>query len=86
MTEETRRSLVFCTNPEISRPDSRLVAEFARISAANISDAAGNINTLDSGIQALVPGCRICGPACTVTTRVGDFLANLKGADANLDS
>jgi len=82
MTEETRGSLVFCTNPEISRPDPRLVAEFARIPAANISDAAGNINTLDSGIQAVVPGYRICGPACTVTTRVGDFLAILKGLHA----
>lgn len=73
---------VFRMNPEISRPDPKMVARFARIPAANISDAAGNINTMDSGIQALIPGAKVCGPACTVSTRTGDFLAILKGLQA----
>lgn len=75
-------SRVFCTNANIQRADRQLIAEFAKIAAANISDAAGNITTMHSGLQALLPGTRICGPACTVTTRAGDFLAILQGLHA----
>jgi 4-hydroxy-4-methyl-2-oxoglutarate aldolase len=75
-------SPIFRINLEIQRPDPKMIAEFAQIPAANISDAAGNINTMDSGIQALVPVGRVCGPACTVSTRVGDFLAILQGLHA----
>ncbi len=76
------KSPVFRINAEIPRPSPNMIAKFSQIPAANISDAAGNINTMDSGMQALVPGARICGPACTVSTRVGDFLAILQGLDA----
>ena len=82
MLEELPASRVFRANLEFLRPDPKLIAEFATIPAANISDAGGNLNTLDSGIQAVVPGCRICGPACTVNTRAGDFLAILRGLHA----
>jgi regulator of RNase E activity RraA len=75
-------SPVFRINSEIPRPTPQMIAKFGKIPAANISDAAGNLNTMDSGIQALVPGTRICGPACTVSTRVGDFLAILQGLHA----
>jgi regulator of RNase E activity RraA len=37
---------------------------------------------MDSGIQAMIPGSRFCGPACTVSTRAGDFLATLIGLQA----
>ena len=76
------KSPVFRINSEISRPDPQIIAKFRQIPAANISDAAGNLNTMDSGIQALVSGTKICGPACTVSTRVGDFLAILQGLHA----
>lgn len=73
---------VFAVHRQISRPDSKLVAQFAKLPTANLSDAAGNLNTMDSGIQSMWPGARVCGPACTVATRGGDFLATLKGLDA----
>jgi regulator of RNase E activity RraA len=75
-------SPVFRINSEIARPAPKLISAFAKIPAANISDAAGNLNTMDSRIQALVQGARICGPACTVSTRVGDFLSILQGLHA----
>lgn len=70
---------VFTLRKDFPRPDRRLVAAFSKIPAANLSDAAGNLNTMDSGIRAMWPGARICGPACTVATRGGDFLATLLG-------
>ena len=70
---------VFQINSAFPRPDAALIARFAQLPAANISDAAGNLNTMDSSIQALQPGWKICGPACTVSTRAGDFLAILHG-------
>jgi regulator of RNase E activity RraA len=73
---------IFAVHLQISRPDSKLVAQFAKLPTANLSDAAGNLNTMDSGIQSMWPGARVCGPACTVATRGGDFLATLKGLDA----
>lgn len=73
---------LFDINREFTRPDSELVAGFASMPAANISDAMANLNTMDSGIQALVPGATFCGPACTVVTRSGDFLAILQGLNA----
>jgi regulator of RNase E activity RraA len=75
-------SPVFRIKAEIARPSPQKIAKFRQIPAANISDAAGNLNTMDSGIQALMPGVRMCGPACTVSTRGGDFLAILQGLHA----
>ena len=73
---------VFAVHWQILRPDSKLVGQFAKLPTANLSDAAGNLNTMDSGIQSMWPGARVCGPACTVATRGGDFLATLRGLDA----
>jgi len=81
-TAKESRTAVFSVHLNISRPDSKLVAKFAKLPSANLSDAAGNLNTMDSGIQAMWLGARICGPACTVATRGGDFLATLRGLDA----
>ncbi len=72
-------SPLFEINTEIERPDPELVRQLAEIPVANLSDAAANLNTMHSDIQALIPGARICGPACTVSNRGGDFLATLKG-------
>lgn len=80
--KKQNHSAVFRVHLQISRPDAKLVARFAKLPTANLSDAAGNLNTIHSGIQAMWPGARVCGPACTVATRGGDFLATLKGLDA----
>lgn len=75
--------VVFPVHRQIVRPDPKLVAQFSRLPAANLSDACGNLNTMDSGIQRMNPrAARICGPACTVSTRAGDFLATVIGLDA----
>jgi regulator of RNase E activity RraA len=73
---------LFQINREINRPDLTLVQGFAGLPTANISDAMANLNTMDSGIQALVSGAVFCGPACTVVTRSGDFVTILQGLDA----
>ena len=81
-TDSTKLNIhgeVFTLRKDFPRPDRKLVAAFSKIPAANLSDAAGNLNTMDSGIQAMWPGARICGPACTVATRGGDFLATVGG-------
>jgi 4-hydroxy-4-methyl-2-oxoglutarate aldolase len=77
-----KRSEVFDIHLNISRPDPALVKQISKLPTANLSDAAGGLNTMDSGIQAMWPGARICGPACTVATRGGDFLATLHGLSA----
>jgi 4-hydroxy-4-methyl-2-oxoglutarate aldolase len=79
---EQKRSVVFSVHRQVARPDPKLVAQFAKLPTANLSDAYGNLNTMDSGIQAMIPGSRICGPASTVSTRGGDFLATLIGLEA----
>jgi regulator of RNase E activity RraA len=71
--------LLFMARKQIVRPDPKLVARFANLPTANLSDASGNLGTMDSGIHAMSPGARICGPACTVSTRAGDFVATLLG-------
>ncbi len=72
---------LFKVNQAIERPDTALVDALAQIAVANISDAMANLNTMDSGIQALT-GSRICGPACTAVTTTGDFLPVLKALHA----
>ena len=72
---------LFEVNQAIQRPDEALVAALSQIAVANISDAMANLNTMDSGIQALT-GSRICGPACTAVTTTGDFLPVLKALHA----
>ena len=79
---EGNDSRVFRVNSDFPRPTPKMIARFARIPAANISDAGGNLNTMDSGIQAMTPGTKICGSACTVAIRTGDFLAILQGLHA----
>jgi 4-hydroxy-4-methyl-2-oxoglutarate aldolase len=71
--------VVFQVHRQIVRPDPDLVAQLSKLPTANLSDACGNLNTMDSGIQAMTPGARICGPACTVSTRGGDFVTTLMG-------
>lgn len=73
---------LFPVNNEFARPAAALVARYAQYATANISDAMANFNTMDSGIQSLVPGATICGPACTVVTRSGDFISILQGLNA----
>lgn len=73
---------LFEINLEVNRPDPELIAELAQISTAMLSDAMANLYTMDSGIQAILPGKHICGPACTVATRAGDFISVLKALEA----
>jgi regulator of RNase E activity RraA len=73
---------LFEINAEIIRPDQFLVRELARIPTANLSDAMANLNTMHSTIHAVSPAASLCGPACTVSCRCGDFLAILQGLDA----
>lgn len=73
---------IFSVHSEVPRPDLKLVRKISKLPTANLSDAAGNLHTMDSGIQAMWPGARLCGPACTVATRSGDFLATLLGLGA----
>ena len=73
---------LFEVNPTIARPDAALVEALSHIAAANLSDAMANLNTMDSGIQALLTGAKICGPACTAVTPSGDFLPVLKALRA----
>ncbi len=79
--EKSEKQSVFLVRRKVERPGAKLLAQFAKLPAANISDACGNLNTMDSGIRAMSPGARICGPACTVSTRAGDFVATLLGMD-----
>lgn len=69
---------LFEINVDIDRPHPDLLAEFARCPAAMLSDAMANLHTMDSGIRTMVPGENLCGPAVTIATRAGDFLAVLK--------
>jgi 4-hydroxy-4-methyl-2-oxoglutarate aldolase len=74
-----RHDRMFKVYEQVVRPEPHLVAEFSKLPVANLSDACGNLNTMDSGIQVMTPGMRICGTACTVSTRGGDFVATLLG-------
>ena len=69
---------LFRVNRKIPQVDNKLFEALSRIPAAVISDAMGNLNTMDSGIHAMVSGCKIHGGACTAATRCGDFLPILK--------
>src|SRR5690242_13008174 len=86
MKERTRASdkrhktdSVFVIRRTFARPHAGLVARFSKLPTANLSDASGSLNTMDSGIQAVTPRARLCGPACTVSTRAGDFVTILMG-------
>ena len=68
----------FQINTDFPRPDAEIVRGLGRIPTANLSDAMQNLNTMDSGIHAMVSEERICGVATTAATRSGDFLATLK--------
>jgi regulator of RNase E activity RraA len=48
------------------RPDPALVAALGEIATGILSDCLNRFGALDAGIQALVPGSRIAGPAFTV--------------------
>lgn len=63
------------------RADPDLVARFAKLPAANIGDAMDRLGVLDSKIQAVWPGARLCGSAFTVWTRPGDNLQILKAME-----
>lgn len=67
---------------DIERPSKEVIAEFAKIPTAVLSDAMGNLSTMDSGVRALTSGADICGPAVTVLILAGDMLATLKGLAA----
>ena len=73
---------LFEINREITRPDPSWIREFSRIPTANLSDAMGNLHTMHSGIHAVGSVSALCGPACTVIARGGDFLAILQGLHA----
>lgn len=77
--EAEKGQCVFVTREDFDRPHPKLIAQFSKLPTANLSDASGNLNTMDSGIQAVSPRTRLCGPACTVSTRAGDFVATLLG-------
>jgi len=69
---------MFEVNDNFDRPDSALVSGLGAIPVANLSDAMSNLNTMHSGINALVSDTRICGPATTAAARAGDMLSTLK--------
>lgn len=69
---------LFEINADVERPPPDLVAEFARVPAAMLSDAMANLHTMDSGVRMMVPGKNLCGPAVTAATRAGDFVPVLK--------
>ncbi|AUS77343.1 methyltransferase [Actinoalloteichus sp. AHMU CJ021] len=60
--------------PTIPEVDADLLAALAEVPAANLGDAMGRFNVLDSRIQAIWPGARLAGRARTVWTRAGDNL------------
>jgi len=57
-----------------SRPDKALLARFAALHTADLSDAMKGSGTLDRGIQpAFTPIKRVVGPAVTVSAPTGSF-------------
>jgi 4-hydroxy-4-methyl-2-oxoglutarate aldolase len=69
---------MFEVNETIERTNPELVKALAGFPVANISDAMANLHTMDSGLNALVTGDKICGPAITVSNVAGDIWATLK--------
>lgn len=63
---------------KISRPPRSLVEGFARLAPADVYEAMGKQGALDTTIRPLLPGMRLCGPAVTVRTHVGDMLMVVK--------
>ncbi len=55
-------------------PSKALIESYRRFPPAVLSDAMGRTNCMDSGIKALLPDLRICGPAFTVRCYPGDNL------------
>lgn len=62
-------------NIDFDRPDPALIDRFRAIPAANVGDAQDRLGVMDSRIQSVWAGGRICGPAFTVLARPGDNLA-----------
>ena len=59
---------------EIDRPASERVNMLASYSTCNIADGMQKMYTMDSGIKAVCPTKKICGPAVTVRISLGDNL------------
>lgn len=59
---------------EISRPTAERVAAVAPYSTCNIADGMQKMYVMDSGIKAVSPTQKICGPAVTVRISLGDNL------------
>jgi len=70
---------------EVERPSEELLRRLAKLPVPIVGDALGRTNVMDAGLKPLDPGMRLCGPALTVSTVVGDNLmihAALKFAQA----
>jgi len=53
-------------NLDVDRPDSALVDQLRKFSAATIHEAQGRLGALDSAIKPIDPEMSVCGPAFTV--------------------
>lgn len=52
----------------------KLVARFARVATAAISDAQASFGAISGAIRTVVPGARVAGPACTVQCYPGSII------------
>ena len=59
---------------EIQRAASERINKLASYSTCNIADGMQKMYTMDSGIKAVTPTKKICGPAVTVRISLGDNL------------
>lgn len=59
---------------EMDRPSESRVAALANYSTCNIADGMQKMYVMDSGIKAVCPTGKICGPAVTVRISLGDNL------------
>jgi 4-hydroxy-4-methyl-2-oxoglutarate aldolase len=62
----------------IPRPADALVEAFSKHSSATVHEAMGRFGAMNHSIKPLVKGMKICGPAFTVKTQVGDNVMILK--------
>lgn len=68
---------------DLLRPSKYLIESYRGFSAAVLGDAMERTNCMDSGIKALVPNVRICGPAFTVRCYSGDNLMGHYGLQSS---
>lgn len=61
-------------NPEITRPDPKLIARLAAHDTAKVADAMAGYGVAHHEIKPIRNDMRVCGPAVTVLTRPGDAL------------